>query len=247
MNVVCFPSDTFGIPVLRDILRGGLDKLTEAGVVLIGGHTVKDNELKYGLSVTGLVDPKRLVTNGGARPGDVLILTKPLGVGILSTALKAGRLGRKTAAQFTESMAALNKTASELMMKTGVHACTDITGFGFIGHAIQLLGNSGVAARLDSRSVPCFPDAVRLASKGYNPGGLERNREHYSSCVTIDTAVPSAFHDLLYDPQTSGGLLMSVSRRKASLLLKQLHEAGIAEAAAVGETLVGKPGSLTVV
>jgi len=246
MNIVCFPSDTFSIPVLRDILRGGLDKLAEAGVALVGGHTVKDNELKYGLSVTGLVNPKRLVTNGGAKPGDILILTKPLGTGILSTTLKAGKLSRRNTALLTNSMAALNKTASELMTKTSVHACTDITGFGFAGHTTQMLENSGVAARIDSTSVPYFPGALRLAGKGYRPGGLERNREHYGSCVTIEKTVSSDFVDLLYDPQTSGGLLISVSRPKAGRLLSELREAGIADAATVGEILTGKPGNMKV-
>jgi selenide,water dikinase len=246
LNIVCFPSDTFGIPILRDILRGGLDKLTEAGVALVGGHTVKDNELKYGLSVTGLVDPKRLVTNGNSKPGDVLILTKPLGTGILSTALKAGKLSRRYAVQLTKSMATLNKIASELMTKAGVNACTDITGFGFAGHTAQMLENSGVAARIDSHSIPYFRGALRLAGKGYRPGGLERNREYYSSCVTIEKTVSSDFIDLLYDPQTSGGLLISVSRHKAGRLLKKLREAGTAEAAAVGEILAGKPGHMIV-
>ncbi len=144
MNIVCFPTKTLDISVLQDILRGGVDKMREAGVVLVGGHSIDDAELKYGLSVTGTVHPQRLVTNSGARAGDKLILTKPLGTGIISTALKSGIVGEETIAKLTNSMAALNDTASALMQQVGVHACTDVTGFGLLGHTVQLAENSQV-------------------------------------------------------------------------------------------------------
>jgi selenide,water dikinase len=235
MNVVCFPVKSMDISVLKTILRGGVDKILEAGALLVGGHSIEDDELKYGLSVTGTVHPGRLVTNSGARAGDRLILTKPLGTGIISTVVKADMADAETAARVADSMATLNKKASELMQEAGVHAATDITGFGLIGHVTQMAVNSRVGITIFSDSVPVFPEAAGFAEQGLCPAGLHRNREFYSPSVTIDDKVPPATQDILFDPQTSGGLLISLAPGKARPLLEKLIQAGVTEAAIIGE------------
>ena len=246
MNVVCFPTKSLDISVLKDILRGGLDKMREAGVVLVGGHSVDDLEPKYGLSVMGVVHPKRLVTNGGARPGDKLVLTKPLGTGIICTAIKAGAADKETVAKVSGSMAALNDKASELMQEVGVHACTDITGFGLIGHAWQMADNSRVGIEFNSASVPFLSEAVEFAQNGFCPGGLHRNREFYSKSVEFVEQVPEYVQDILFDPQTSGGLLISLTPEAAQLLLDKLLKAKVRPAAIVGEVISGPAGKILV-
>ena len=246
MNIVCFPTQSLDISVLRDILKGGLDKLAEAGVVLIGGHSVDDTELKYGLAVTGSVHPKRLVTNSGAKAGDKIILTKPLGTGIISTAIKGGMAKGETIARIIQCMATLNAKASELMQEVGVHACTDITGFGLIGHTVQLAQNSQVGINIYSASVPFFPEAEEFVKRGLCPGGLHRNREFYFPCAKIDGEVPKHRQDILSDPQTSGGLLICLAPKKAELLLSRLHQAGVVEAAIIGEVTSEPKGVVTV-
>jgi selenide,water dikinase len=246
MNIVCFPSKSLDISVLKDILKGGIDKMIEAKVVLIGGHSIDDTELKYGLSVTGTIHPKRLVTNSGARARDKLILTKPLGIGIISTALKAGVVNKKTVAILTKSMAKLNDKASELMQEVGVHACTDITGFGFLGHTVQLAQNSQVGININVATLPFFPEAGEFAKQGLCPAGLHRNREFYSPSIRIARKVPTHIQDILYDPQTSGGLLISLSPGKAESLLDRLHQAGVEDATIVGEVVREPTGVVTV-
>jgi selenide,water dikinase len=246
MNVVCFPTKLLDISVLKAILRGGADKMREAGVTLVGGHSIDDTELKYGLSVTGIVHPKRLVSNSGARVGDKLILTKPLGVGIISTAIKAGVVAEKTVTKITKYMATLNDKASELMQEVGVHACTDVTGFGLLGHACQLVQNSQVGIKFHLSSLPFFSEAVDLAKQGFCPGGLHRNREFYSKAVKISSEITAHVQDILFDPQTSGGLLISLSSRKAELLLKKLRQAGVEDAVIIGE-VVAKPKGIIAV
>ena len=246
MNIVCFPKDSLDISVLKDILRGGIDKMSEAKVTLVGGHTIDDIELKYGLSVTGTIHPKRLVTNSSAKAGDKLILTKPLGTGIINTAVKRGVVDEKTVAKVTECMASLNDTASELMQEVGVHACTDITGFGFIGHIAQLTRNSQVGININIASIPFFPEADEFAKQGLCPGGLQRNREFYSPYANIASEIPAHVQDILFDPQTSGGLLICLAPRKAERLLGRLRQAGIAEAAIVGEAVSQPRGMVTV-
>jgi selenide,water dikinase len=237
MNVVCFPSKTMDISVLRDILQGGLEKMREAGVILVGGHSIDDEELKYGLSVTGTIHPKRIVTKAGAKPGDKLILTKPLGTGIINTALKGGLAGKETMAKVTKYMLTLNKKASELMQKIGVHACTDITGFGLLGHACEMAQNSEVGMKIYVASIPIFPEAIEFAKMGLVPGGTQRNREFRSHMIELTSKLPDYMLDVLFDPQTSGGLLISVSAAKAELLLARLHEAGVVEATIIGEVV----------
>ena len=246
MNVVCFPVSSMDISVLKDILRGGVDKMLEAGVLLVGGHSVEDTELKYGLSVTGTVHPKRLVTNSGAKVGDKLILTKPLGIGIISTALKAKRVNEKTVVKVAKYMATLNDRASEIMQEVGVHACTDITGFGLLGHICQMAKNSRIGINIFSASVPFFSEAEDFAQQGLCPGGLYRNRDFYSTVVTITDEVPLYMQDILFDPQTSGGLLFSLAPRKANLILGRLRQAGVEDAALIGEVVSEPKGMVTV-
>jgi selenide,water dikinase len=246
MNIVCFPTNKMDLSVLKAILRGGAEKVLEAGALLVGGHSVEDEELKYGLSVTGTVPPDKLVTNAGARPGDHLILTKPLGTGIISTAIKAGMASEAVADEAARSMATLNRTASELMQATGVHAATDITGFGLVGHAGMIARNSRVGIRILTRQLPILPEVLSLASQGLCPGGLHRNREFYATSVTIDKGVSRELQDIVFDPQTSGGLLISLDKNKADILLRRLKESGISQAAVIGEVTAEPPGIISV-
>lgn len=246
LNIVCFPVRSLDISVLKAILRGGVDKMREAGVILLGGHSVDDVELKYGLAVTGVVRPDRLVTNSGAKQGDRLVLTKPLGTGIISTAIKAGEASRETVTRVTKVMAALNKDASELMQELGVHACTDITGFGFIGHACQLADNSQVGIKVDAAKIPVFEEVKGFISKGLCPGGLHRNREFYGNRVEFSGNPTEFLKDVLFDPQTSGGLLISLEAEAAMALVNRLEKVGVTGAAIVGE-VVGEPRGKVVV
>jgi selenide,water dikinase len=240
MNIVCFPIKKLDISILKDILKGGIDKMKEAGVTLVGGHSIDDAELKYGLSVTGTVHPERLVTNSGAKARDKLILTKPLGTGILSTALKAGKVSKETVAKITKYMAALNKKASELMQEVGVHACTDITGFGLLGHACQIAQNSQVGINVNSGSIPIFTEVEEFAKAGLYPGGLYRNKDFYGKMVEFSKQVPDYIQDILFDAQTSGGLLIVLAPEAAELLMSKLQKAGVQDAAIIGE-IVSKP------
>jgi selenide,water dikinase len=246
MNMLCFPIKTMGISVMEDILRGGMDKIHEADVALIGGHSVDDPELKYGLSVTGTVHPDRMVPNAGARPGDKLILTKPLGTGIINTAIKAGLASEDLIGRVSRSMAALNRTASELMQEIGVHACTDITGFGLLGHSAQLADQSDVELAFDLASIPRFAEVENLAQRGLCPGGLFRNKEYYERRVSFADGIAEHVRDILFDAQTSGGLLICLEQGKAETLLGRLHDAGIVEAAIVGEVVAGDKGRISV-
>jgi len=240
MNVVCFPTKKLDISILKDILKGGLDKMIEASVTLVGGHSIDDAELKYGLSVTGIVHPKHLVTNAGAKVGDKLILTKPLGTGIISTALKAGKAVEETAARVTKSMATLNKKASEVMQEIGANASTDITGFGLLGHSCQLAQSRQVGMKINSSSIPVFAEVEEFARAGLCPGGLHRNREFYSKKVEFSKQVPDYIQDILFDAQTSGGLLISLDSEDAEVLVGKLKKAGVTDVAIVGE-VVNKP------
>ena len=246
MNVVCFPTKQMDISILKDILRGGIDKMSEAGVTLLGGHSIDDAELKYGLSVTGTVHPERLVTNSGAKVGDRLILTKPLGTGIINTALKAGEVNEQIVAKVTKCMASLNKKASELMQEVEVHACTDITGFGFLGHTCQLARNSQVGIKIHVDSMPFFIEAEELAKTGFCPAGLYRNREYYSEMVDFSDQVPDYMRDILFDPQTSGGLLISLDPEAAEVLMARLKEADIQNTAIIGEVISKPQGKVLV-
>jgi len=246
MNIVCFPVETMDISVLRKILAGGLDKLHEAGVALVGGHSVEDRELKYGLSITGIVHPQEVVLNTGAKAGDRLILTKPLGTGIINTALKGGVASEAAVAKSVKCMVTLNNKAAELMMTADVHACTDVTGFGLLGHACEMVECSDVGMTIRSSDVPFFPEARELAEMGMIPGGLHRNREFRLNMVGFGDNVPQFMSDILFDPQTSGGLLISLPGSEAQSLLERMHKEGVEEAAIIGEVMA-EPKSRIVV
>ncbi len=246
LNIVCFPSRSLDISILKAILSGGIDKMREAGVILLGGHSVDDVELKYGLAVTGTVHPDRLVTNSGAKPGDRLVLTKPLGTGIISTAIKAGVADRGTVARATKVMAALNREACELMQELGAHACTDITGFGFVGHTIQLAENSQVGIRVEATKIPILEEVKDFVSKGLCPGGLYRNREFYGGRVEFSADTPEFLRDVLFDPQTSGGLLVSLATEAAAVLVSRLESVGVVGVAVVGEVVSEPKGKIVV-
>ena len=232
MNIVTFPICRLAPEVLLAILSGGQQKIAEAGAVMLGGHTIDDDEPKYGLSVTGVVHPDKVLTNAGAQPGDALILTKAIGTGVLYTALKAELFPAGVAAA-AASMTQLNRYAAEVMTRFPVHACTDITGFGLLGHAFELAAGSAVDLELDSRAVPLLPDAAEAAGMGLVPAGAYANRD-YLNQVEFRPEVPVNLQDLLFDPQTSGGLLISLAEDLASDLLAELHAAGVAVAARIG-------------
>ena len=211
MNIVCFPRQTLPLDVLRDVLRGGLEMIHQAGALLVGGHSVEDPELKYGLSVTGTVHPDRVITNAGAQPGDRLILTKPLGTGVLATAIKGGLATPEAEAEGVRWMTTLNRDAAEAMQEVGVHACTDITGFGLLGHSLELAVASGVTLELRASQVPLLSWARDLASMGMLPAGSFANRKYCERAITVDDGVEPLLVDLLADAQTSGGLLIAVA------------------------------------
>jgi selenide,water dikinase len=240
MNVVCFPIKSQDISVLSEILRGGFDKLREAGCALVGGHSVEDNELKYGLSVTGVVHPARMITKEGAEMGDKLILTKPLGTGLVSTALKGGLAGEEAVGRIASSMVTLNRRASELMLEAGVHACTDITGYGLLGHACGMIEDGQFGMELHVGSIPLFPEAKEFAQMGLAPGGTQRNKEFRIGMIELAYEMDDEMWSILFDPQTSGGLLISVPGKEAEALLKNLHRSGIEDAAIIG-AVTGKP------
>jgi selenide, water dikinase len=240
LNVVCFPKDKLDFSILRKVLEGGLDKMHEAGVILLGGHTVDDPELKYGLAVTGIIHPAQVVHNNTAQPGDALILTKPLGTGIISTAIKRGAASKAAIKKITESMTTLNRAAAAAMLEVGVSACKDITGFGLLGHACEMIQGTNVGMEIDAAAVPLFPESKEYYEKGTVPGGLTRNRDYRKKMVDFNSKVPAYLRDLLFDPQTSGGLLIAVPASKALRLLKKLHSQGVKYAAIIGK-VVNKP------
>lgn len=246
MNIVCFPVNAMDIAVLRDILAGGLDKMQEAGVVLVGGHSVEDPEPKYGLSVTGVIHPDKVLANTGAHVGDKLILTKPLGTGLANTAVKGRMASDELVAKSVQCMIALNKTASELMQEAGVHACTDVTGFGFLGHACEMIEGTDTGTVINVSSVPFFPEVQELVETGMAPAGLYRNRDFRMHMIEADPNVPYWMLDILFDPQTSGGLLIALVPEKADALLQRLCDAGVDDAAIVGEIVDHPVGKIVV-
>jgi cysteine desulfurase NifS/selenium donor protein len=244
LSIVGFPSNRLPVEVLKQIISGALSKTDEAGITIIGGHTVDDNEPKFGLAVSGLAEPGRVVTNRGAMPGDVLILTKPLGTGILSTALKRGLLDRDQTRELVELMSALNRDAAEAMQETGVSACTDITGFGLLGHLREMMDSSRTSAVISAGQVPLLGGALQLATSGIVPGGTVNNREYTAPSVSYDDGVPEVLRVLLNDAQTSGGLLISVPGGKAGSLMALLGEKGVKGAAIVGSVEGGRDSGL---
>lgn len=244
MAVCAFPKGTLPLEVLREILAGGLAVLEAEGVVPMGGHTVKGPELTYGLAVTGTVHPTRVLTNAGARPGDVLVLTKPIGTGVLSTAVKQDALDSGAAARLVAVMTTTNRSASLACREVEVHALTDVTGFGLLGHALELASASRVTLEIEAGQVPVLPGAREAALAGAIPGGLNANREWVAGRVRFECA-DEPLTQLLCDPQTSGGLLASVPEARACELLTACTSRGVA-AAVVGRVLAGPPGTAVV-
>ena len=249
LNVIGFPINKLPLEVMVTILRGGAAVAEEAGVVILGGHTVDDEEPKYGLAVTGVVHPDRLVTNVGARPGDLLVLTKPLGIGTITTALKQGKARPEHVAAAVEVMTTLNAGAMEAMLEVGVHACTDVTGYGFLGHLHELLLASGVAAVVEADRVPILEAAWPYAQQDIFPGGSRSNRIYLEGhrFVRWERDWPDSHRVLLYDAQTYDGLLMAVPAEKASDLVAALERRGTPAAAIVGRVEAGPPGHIRVV
>ena len=231
MNVMCV-NTAMGRDAVRAILEGGYQKAYEGGVIITGGHTIEDKEPKYGLSVTGFVDPKKLLRNSSARPGDVLILTKPLGVGILMTAAQGDFVEAPLLQQLYNQMAQLNKTARDIMVRYDVHSCTDVTGFGLLGHACEMADGSQTTIHFQSNAIPYHKEALKMAAMGLIPAGAYRNRNFAAGRVAAD-GVDKRFMDVLYDPQTSGGLLIAVAEKDAAALVQNLRDA-IPCAAVVG-------------
>ena len=236
LSIVAFPAK--GDPeVLSEIMRGGCEKILEAGCALLGGHSIADEEVKFGYAVTGTVDPARVVINAGARAGDRLVLTKRLGTGVITTALKRGMAREEHVAGAVESMLALNRIACEVMLRYPVHGCTDITGFGLLGHAREMALGSGVAISIDSSKLEFLPGALEYAAQGAIPGGGKNNRDFVSCAVRLEAAIPAEVESLLYDPQTSGGLLISVEGEAAEKLAEIIQEGGAGAVSSGGEVL----------
>lgn len=246
MNLVAFPIKDMDISILRRIIRGGLDKMKEAGVILVGGHSVEDRELKYGLSVTGFVHPNRILTKKDVKVGDRLILTKPLGTGIINTAIKSGLASPEITKTVTRLMAALNRDAAKIIVNYPVHACTDITGFGLLGHIAEMVTGSPSGISLASKSIPIIPKTLDYARTGLVPAGMYKNREFREHMVEFASSVDRITQDVLFDPQTSGGLLICVERDRANDLLLELKEKGIKDAAIIGEVLAEPAGKIVV-
>ena len=227
LAIAAFPEDEIDSETISAIFRGGFDKLREAGVALLGGHTVRDREIKFGYSVTGAVDPARILTNAGAKPGDRLILTKPLGTGIVGTAIKFGRASTAVVEHAVASMRTLNKAAAEAIANLdGVHACTDITGFGLAGHASEMAAASHVTLTMAAADLPIIPGVIEMVSSNKS-GGMGTNREHFGSGVEFGPDVDGEIRDLVFDPQTSGGLLIAVSEAAAGGVMSALQTAGV--------------------
>lgn len=234
LNVVAFPEELVE-KVLPEVLKGGFEKVKEAGAVLAGGHSIKSSEPIYGLSVLGEISPDKVVTNAGARPKDLLILTKPLGVGVATTALKAGMLDKQGEKLVIDVMSTLNRAASEACMQIGVNAITDVTGFGLLGHAYEMASASKVTIKIISDTLPILPKVEELASMGIIPGGMYNNKNYLRNKVKIAEDVSESISDLAFDPQTSGGLLIAVKEDKAFTLIKLLKEKGVEGATVIGQ------------
>ncbi len=242
LNVVMFPSKHLDMGVLKEILQGGNDKVVEAGASLVGGHTVDDEEPKYGLCVNGIVHPKRVITNAGSRPGDALILTKPLGTGVLFNAVRSGRMPYEDLERdVLPSVAALNRVAMETALKFELHACTDVTGFGIAGHLLEVALGSNSSVILQYSDLPLYPGVLDMYRKGETTGSNQTNRLMTQPKMEIQTSLSKIEVEVLYDPQTSGGLLLSVPDTQAEELLTLLLTSGVQSAARVGEIVEGQP------
>ncbi len=227
MNIVCFPSNDLSEDILAETLKGGQDKINESGAVLVGGHSVDDQEFKYGLSVTGIVHPDKVKTNAAAATGDAIILTKPVGTGIMSTAIKAKLATPENIKESVAVMSLLNKAAAEVMSQFNVNACTDVTGFGLAGHLLEMAKGSKKTITLFTREVPMLNNVLDFARMGMVPAGAHKNRKFFEELTHIDEAVDRAMVDLMFDPQTSGGLLISLNKKDAGTCVEKMKIKGI--------------------
>jgi len=230
MGIACFPEECGDLDVLVRMMSGGAEKLREAGVALIGGHTVSDPEIKFGYAVTGLIHPDRIMTNSGARPGDALVLTKPLGIGILTSGIKFGKTSPAAAALVTEIMATLNRPAAEVMSRYACSAVTDVTGNGLLGHAFEMAQASSVTLRFFSKQIPYVPEAFSLAEAGMLPRTIETTWEMIGAVTEVSPQVPRALKNILLDPQTSGGLLIAVNPDALELLIDEMSRRNVSAA-----------------
>ena len=240
LNIVCFPTKKFTLDILSKILEGGLSVLTKNAVQLLGGHSIDDEELKYGLSVTGIISPNKIIKNTGLSDGDKIILTKPIGTGIISTAVKAGTANDEITKPFIKSMSLLNDIVPKLMDKFKLKACTDVTGFGLAGHLNEMIGNSKLEVTLYSDKIPLLQGAIENAKMGIIPAGLYRNRDYLEGLYEFGTNMSQAMKDLIFDPQTSGGLLIAASDKEYNKMLEEIKSMGFTDASVVGEVSNGK-------
>ena len=247
LNLVMYPEKKLGSDILREILKGGHEKVAEAGASLAGGHSTDSEEPVYGLSVTGVVSPKRILTNNGARAGDVLILTKPLGTGVLFNACRSGRLPRAELDPVLPQIAFLNGPAMEIALKYDIHACTDITGFALAGHALEMARGSGLSIQLDYAALPIHPNVLEMYKKGETTGSNGANRQLVAGQLDLTGNLTAEQEELLFDPQTSGGLLLAVAGDQADALLRDLHQAGIAASTIIGQALASPQSRLSIV
>jgi selenide,water dikinase len=246
MSLVAFPLQQMDIEILRQIMQGGIDKMKDADVVIVGGHSVEDNELKYGFSVTGFVHPDRVLTKQNLQIADRLVLTKPLGTGIINTAIKGGLASQESIEFVTRLMVTLNKDAAAVMERYRVHACTDITGFGLLGHLVEMIGDNACGLELRAHKIPVMPEAQEYAAMGLVPAGAYNNRKFYEPAINMSPSVDRNLADVLYDPQTSGGLLICVDQEDTDKLLKDLKAQGVDHAAAIGEVVSEPQGKIVV-
>lgn len=246
LNIVGFPIATLDKKILAEILRGGADKAREAGAMIVGGHSIDDRDPKYGMAVTGIVHPDRVWTNAGAKPGDVLILTKPIGVGIVTTAIKRGKASAELIALVEQTMAALNRVPAETAKEFTVHACTDVTGFGLAGHALEMARGAQVGIVLYASQVPLLPGTRDLVEQKVFPGGTVRNIDWVKDDAIFDEGVDETTKIILCDAVTSGGLLLAIPPDQAEELLAKLQERGIHAASIVGEAIADHPGKILV-
>ena len=247
LNLVMYPQKQLGPEVLREILKGGQEKVAEAGACLAGGHSTDSQEPVYGLAVTGVVSPQRILTNGGARAGDALILTKPLGTGVLFNACRSGRLPREQLDPVLPQVAFLNGPAIEIGLKYEVHACTDITGFGLVGHAIEMIAGNKMVIEIEYAALPIYPNVLEMYAKGETTGSNAANRQLVGPALDLATKLSAAQEELLFDPQTSGGLVLALAPDHADALLEELQAAGIARAAKIGRARASDHAGIRVV
>jgi selenide, water dikinase len=244
LNIVCWPQSGMPGDMLVEILRGGTEKAREAGCMVVGGHSVADEEVKFGMAVTGVIDPRRIIRNVGARPGDALLLSKPLGTGILMTAFKRDKLPAEYYETAVRWMRELNAATSRAMLAYDVHAATDVTGYGLAGHGFKMANGSGATLRIEESDLPVMPGALEMCAAGMIPGGGTRNREFYGPNMRISDEVADEIGEIVFDPQTSGGLLIALPERDALALLAELQRTGNTDAAIIGH--VTKPGQFAI-